>query len=295
MVVSCALLVVGLFCKGQNIDSLKNVERFIAFVAKGDSCWKAIDSSCAEFFWKEARKLHSSCDLSYKLSKLHGIMPHCDVDVKYKAAITMGDKRFLEKDYSGAKAAYSEAIASMPEKKYPKNKIAECDYALSNGLKKNPYQAAIVVGQELFHLHKYSEAKEQFLLAKKLDPKATYPKERLADIDSIYSIARTYEYYSENISWADEAFQRKDYKSAKYNYENALKYKPHDIYAKDKIDACDSLIKMPKPKKITFHGETKNGKYWTGKEYVYDKDGVLTKIKLYKEGKYVGDAKIEDN
>ena len=40
-------------------------------------------------------------------------------------------------------------------------------------------------------------------------------------------------------------------------------------------------------------GEFKGGSLWNGKLYVYDKDGLLLKIKLYKQGKYYADGVIE--
>lgn len=53
-------------------------------------------------------------------------------------------------------------------------------------------------------------------------------------------------------------------------------------------------IKIPKNSKpITEDGEYKDGKLWNGKKYIYDKNGLLEKIEIYKEGKYVGDAEID--
>ena len=40
-------------------------------------------------------------------------------------------------------------------------------------------------------------------------------------------------------------------------------------------------------------GEFKNGKLWNGKLYVYDSDNLLLKIKIYKNGAYIGDGVLE--
>ncbi len=40
-------------------------------------------------------------------------------------------------------------------------------------------------------------------------------------------------------------------------------------------------------------GEFKSGKLLNGKFYIYDKNGLLDKIEIYKNGKYVGDAQID--
>jgi antitoxin component YwqK of YwqJK toxin-antitoxin module len=46
--------------------------------------------------------------------------------------------------------------------------------------------------------------------------------------------------------------------------------------------------------RLSQQGEFKNGRLWDGKRYTYDKDGLLTRIQIYKAGKYMGDAVITD-
>lgn len=40
-------------------------------------------------------------------------------------------------------------------------------------------------------------------------------------------------------------------------------------------------------------GEYQNGVLWNGKHYVYDKNGLLIKIEIYRGGKYCGDGQID--
>jgi len=51
----------------------------------------------------------------------------------------------------------------------------------------------------------------------------------------------------------------------------------------------------PEGEEITMDGEFKDGKLWNGRHYIYDTDGLLIKIDVYKEGKYVGNGVIGDN
>ena len=46
--------------------------------------------------------------------------------------------------------------------------------------------------------------------------------------------------------------------------------------------------------RLSKDGEFKNYRLIDGKDYVYNSDGILEKIAVYKAGKYVGDAPIED-
>lgn len=43
-------------------------------------------------------------------------------------------------------------------------------------------------------------------------------------------------------------------------------------------------------KDILMDGEFKNGKLWNGKHYIYDENGLLERIEVYKDGKYVGNG-----
>lgn len=45
-------------------------------------------------------------------------------------------------------------------------------------------------------------------------------------------------------------------------------------------------------KDILMDGEFKKGKLWNGKWYKYDENGLLLKIEIYKDGKYIGDGVI---
>jgi antitoxin component YwqK of YwqJK toxin-antitoxin module len=48
-------------------------------------------------------------------------------------------------------------------------------------------------------------------------------------------------------------------------------------------------------KQLSKDGTFKNYKLIDGKDYIYNKDGILLQIAVYKAGKYVGDAPLEDN
>jgi|ERR1051326_849915 antitoxin component YwqK of YwqJK toxin-antitoxin module len=47
-------------------------------------------------------------------------------------------------------------------------------------------------------------------------------------------------------------------------------------------------------KQVSKEGIFKDYKLMDGKEYTYDKNGILTRITVYKNGKYVGDAPVEN-
>lgn len=50
-----------------------------------------------------------------------------------------------------------------------------------------------------------------------------------------------------------------------------------------------------KNRQISQKGLFKNGRLWDGKQYKYDRDGILTNIEIYQNGAYVGEGVIDPN
>lgn len=46
--------------------------------------------------------------------------------------------------------------------------------------------------------------------------------------------------------------------------------------------------------RISQQGEFRDGRLYDGRRYDYDKDGLLVRIRVFKGGRYVGDAVIEE-
>ena len=46
--------------------------------------------------------------------------------------------------------------------------------------------------------------------------------------------------------------------------------------------------------RISQQGEFVNGRLHDGKRYIYDEDGILSRIQVYKAGRYAGDAVITE-
>jgi len=49
-----------------------------------------------------------------------------------------------------------------------------------------------------------------------------------------------------------------------------------------------------KDRQKTKDGVFKDNRFMDGKSYIYNKDGILKRVEVYKEGAYVGDAQIDD-
>jgi len=69
--------------------------------------------------------------------------------------------------------------------------------------------------------------------------------------------------------------------------------KPNNVVTKGPIILNGQHITYNKNKQISKDGIFKNNQLMEGKSYVYDEDGILQRISVYKNGHYVGDAPIE--
>ncbi len=54
------------------------------------------------------------------------------------------------------------------------------------------------------------------------------------------------------------------------------------------------FILYNKNKQISQKGEFKDGRLYNGKIYRYNKDGILIRVEVYKNGRYIGDAPLEE-
>ena len=64
--------------------------------------------------------------------------------------------------------------------------------------------------------------------------------------------------------------------------------------AKGQLVLNGQNITYNKNKQITKDGVFKDNRLMEGKSYIYDGDGILQRITVYKNGYYVGDAPIEN-
>jgi hypothetical protein len=169
---------------------------------------------------------------------------------KYQAAIAKGDAAFGKKDYTTARAGYTEALDIKPGEAYPKGKIIEIEKLLADAAKnaglEADYKAAIAKGDAALAAKTYDAAKAGYTDALKLKPAEAYPKTKLAEIDKLLAdAAKNAELnakYDAAIAKADKALAAKTYDAAKAGYNEALGLKPAEAYPKTKLAEIDKLL-----------------------------------------------------
>ncbi|HPQ09461.1 MAG TPA: hypothetical protein PK995_09570, partial [Bacteroidia bacterium] len=195
-----------------------------------------------------------------------------ELEAKYNAAIKKGDDAFNKKDWNTAKSAYNEALSYKPNEKYPKDQLAAIEKAIADELaaKKKAeeeakakaeleakYNAAIKKGDDAFNKKDWNTAKSAYNEALSYKPNEKYPKDQLAAIEKAIADelaakkkaeeeakakAELEAKYNAAIKKGDDAFNKKDWNTAKSAYNEALSYKPNEKYPKDQIAAIDKAI-----------------------------------------------------
>ena len=140
------------------------------------------------------------------------------------------------------------------DREYSKNILARLDSITTRHaqLIRN-YNNAISSGNDNFQKKKYELAKNNFENAQSLQPKESYPKERLTEIYNILqTLHATNLKYKKIIETADKLDSAKIYQQAIENYKLALTVKPDETYPKDKINQINKTLDDIKNADITY-------------------------------------------
>jgi membrane protein involved in colicin uptake len=173
---------------------------------------------------------------------------------KYAAAMAAADKALNLKDYTNAKAKYTEASVLKPSEPAPKDKIKEVDALLLAAQKekelKAKYDAAVAAADKAFTAKDYTTAKTKYTEASTLKPDETHPKNRLAEVDKFMADEaerkkkekELNDAYVASLNNANTLFQQKRYEEAKTAYTEASGLKPAEVLPKTKIKEIETLL-----------------------------------------------------
>ena len=122
--------------------------------------------------------------------------------------------------------------------------------------KQRLYQEAIHRGVNYFSAKQYKESVVAYQEARRLKPEESLPQQKIQEIQSILDDLAAKELaaqkqteskksnenaYQENIKKGDENFQKSQWTVSRFYYVDALKVKPDDKYAIERVDACDKM------------------------------------------------------
>jgi tetratricopeptide (TPR) repeat protein len=262
----------GLLAKEAGIKELDS--KYNAIIAKADKAFSGKEYAEAKSGYNEALSVKPAetypktrlaeidkllADAAKNAADKERLAKEKELNDKYLAVIAKADKAFGNKEYSGAKTIYNEALSVKPGETYPKTKIAEIDKLLAEMASKEAaekdrlakekaanekYAAVIAKADAAFNTKDYNAAKSSYTEAYGIKPSEQYPKDKLQAIDALLSAAAKEQdaKYKALITKADAAYTTKDYASAKSAYTEATAVKPAEAYPKEQISKIDMLV-----------------------------------------------------
>ena len=164
-------------------------------------------------------------------------------DELYQKAIADADNFFQKNDYTNAIDEYRNASTIKPAESYPKQKIKEIEALIAQSeADELEYNLSVQRGEQYLVQKDYSAAKGEFEKAAQLKPREQYPKDKLAEINSVLARQKgVQDSFDQSIAKADAYFESREYDNAFVEYQNALVIIPGNKYAKDKLTEIEEL------------------------------------------------------
>lgn len=236
-------------------EELLKQQQYSAAIAKGDKALSSKDYNGAKGFFTEAAGLKPKEQYpKEKLAEIEKLLAEQnkekELEASYNAAIASADKAFDSKDYQNARVGYNKALTIKSEESHPKNRLAEIEKILADQAKQKEletrYTAAIAKADKAFDVKDYPAAKTAYNEALAIKANETHPTTRLAEIEKLLAEqAKEKELekkYAEIIEKADNAFEAKDYATAKTDYSVALTIKANESHPKNRLSEIERIL-----------------------------------------------------
>jgi tetratricopeptide (TPR) repeat protein len=168
----------------------------------------------------------------------------------YESQVKKGDQLAARKNYQEAVVAYQEALKIYPSEGYPAKQISEINTQINKQqYSAEAYQKTIAEADALSSQQKYTEALQKYKMAATINPQETYPRQKVAEIESSLSqeqvtkqaLLNTEDRYNQAMAKASVAYTRKDYATARQYYQEALEIKPSESLPKTRVQEIETI------------------------------------------------------
>jgi len=183
---------------------------------------------------------------------------------KYKELNSLGDEKLIKEDVVGAKEMYAQAATQIDENSYALLMLQKIGDIISNEelaiklskerdeankkmlaeARSKAYNDAIKEADRLLSQRLYRDAIENYELAISIKDYELYPKKQIENItDILAKLQLSGEEYNRLLKEAEQLMIQKNYPIARETYQKAHNLIPEEIFAKQKIEEIDRLIK----------------------------------------------------
>ncbi len=228
-----------LLAQTNGADDKAKLELFDEAITKGEQFLAAKDYAKAKAEYQKALTIDPSAKYPKdKLTYIRKFYIDPTDEARYDQAMESGNRFMVASDYKSALSQFEIAVNIKPEEKAARDKMAEAD-RLNQAKQENvkQYNKLIAEADKLFNAKDMTGARAAYEAASKIDQEASYPKQRIGEIDTKSSADKALkESYDKALSDGDEAYMNRDYTTARLKYEQALKIKPGENYPKSMLE-----------------------------------------------------------
>ena len=178
-----------------------------------------------------------------KITEIKGIQAGIkQKDENYSKAISRASELYGVKNLPGAIKSYEEASSFKPEEKYPQERIVTIK-AEAKAIDEN-YSNAITLGDSKLASKNFMDALNAYQNALELKPGETYPKTKIAEINTALLAQKeeSGKMYSSYVEDGDRFMGVKDYSGAVSAYSKATGIKPDETYPKQRITEINKIV-----------------------------------------------------
>ncbi len=165
---------------------------------------------------------------------------------RFNTLIANADQFFNTRKYFESRNSYNRALSIRPTDSHANQRVKEINDILKGQQTEQQYQDLIVRGNNAFNEVLYDEALKIFTEASELKPNEAYPKTKIKEINERQAeLAKNTENqknYDQAIFQAELNYEKQFYDKSLASYENALKYKPGDEKATNRIQEIKDLM-----------------------------------------------------
>ena len=159
----------------------------------------------------------------------------------YNTVLNQAEKLYFEKNYTGAKAAFQQALQLRPAEKHPQERITEINNILGiTDPSDGRYNSLVSEADNLYQQEKWQQALDKYIAANDLNPGQDHATSRILELNAMIKHNENLEKdYNSLIKFGLAYFESKQYEQAKTEFQKALQLKPGEAVPKEKIAEID--------------------------------------------------------
>ena len=275
----------------QEAEKAKREAEFARLIAAGDARFSAKQYDEALISYKGALKLNNNEVVKSKISETERLIQKAideskisSVERSYADKINTADENFKKSQWSVARFYYFEALKIRQNDSYSLQRIDACDKMIDSGVtaeKMAEYQNKLAKADLEMKANNLSSARFYYHSALDILKWETYPQQQLKEIDRIISGKLSdsdQKLYKENLDKAEEAFNRKEYPSARFYYNKALGINS-SVLITDRLKEIESILNGSESQKLNAEY---NSMILKGEEAVKQNNRVIARFYFQK-------------